>query len=128
MSFELISDLHKDAMGCRPSVDWLNNFTSCAPDVQQEVWDSLITAMDAREALQASVEDEALRVYQARLASMMKDYKISKARAMRWDIESVLPSDGSSDLHDEDIEYYLWKQGIALDKHAAFIDIFNTGA
>lgn len=59
-SFELISDLHKDARGCRPSSDWFDHFESLPEAEKQRVWDDLCDelaeedrAMQARQARQA---------------------------------------------------------------------------
>jgi len=125
MAFELISDLHKDARGFRPSVDWMKAFTESSFEDQEAIWDSLNKELEEREARERDEEAHALAVFERRLEDMVADYNIDLPTALRWDMESfevdineALAYHGSAS---QEIEFYLWKQGIAFSEFPRFV-------
>lgn len=117
-AFELISDLHKDARGFRPSAGWMSYFDGLSDVAKEETWESLCDELDQRERQEAIDELNAQRVYENRISGMMSDYSISRATAMRWDAEAFdVDIEGTTKYHgcaDQEIEFYLYKQGIAV--------------
>ena len=45
------SDLHKEAYGFRPSVDWSSRWKLANNDTKQAIWDDLLVAAERREKL-----------------------------------------------------------------------------
>lgn len=57
---EMISDLHKDTYGMRPSVDFMLNWASSSNDVKQEIWDDLIFELSRVIAEEKADNDRAM--------------------------------------------------------------------
>lgn len=117
-TFELISDLHKDARGFRPSQGWMNVFNGLSEMAKEETWDQLCRELADNELEDQRRELDAQRTYETRLAGMMADYGIDRATAIRWDAESfdldvteALEYFGSAT---QEIDHFLFKQGIAF--------------
>lgn len=120
-SFELIRDLHKDARGFRPSQGWMEVFNGLSDVAKQETWDGLCRELNETMAEDELREAEALVDYNARIDGMVADYGIDRATAIRWDLESfdvdvteALRYHGSAI---QEIEFFLWKQGIESFKN-----------
>lgn len=100
MDLSAYSDLFKDVNGFRPRGQLLQ-FESM--EEYNRVMDRLVEDLEQNMADEARREAEALKVLNARLAQMQADYGISRADALRWDMQA----DG-----EEDLDFYLWKQGL----------------
>lgn len=126
-AFELISDLHKDARGFRPSASYIEAFFAKTESEQQAQWDSLCAEFDRREMEEARQELAAQRKYEQRLASMQADYNIDRTTAIRWDLDGNDESLEEIDyalthygIADQEIDHFLWKQGIAFQLYPAY--------
>lgn len=104
-TFELISDLHKDARGFRPSQDWLRNFDSLPYAEQEKIWDRLVVEMDESMADEDRREAAALADFRALIADTIAAGAPDGATALRW-------------LRDagEDLSYFLWGHGLNSSK------------
>lgn len=114
--FELISDLHKDARGFRPTADFYRYFESKTDAEKQIVWDELVEDLDNEIARRKILQAQALEAFTQRINGMVQDYGITRAAALRWDMESfdvdiagALAQHGSAA---QEIEHYLWNQDI----------------
>jgi hypothetical protein len=126
MSYELISDLFKDATGSRPDAAFFNAFQAQTEAEKAVQWNYLCDMLTAREADDRVCEAEALMVLNNRLAGMMADYDIDMATAMRWDMETfeiVALSDMPQGQREQEIEYYLFNQGIAINKWPFYVTL-----
>ena len=125
--FELLSDLHKDARGFRPSADYMADFRSKTLAEQQAAWDSLVREVEESIDEDRRREAEALVAFNARLDGMMRDFSIDRATALRWDMEAYEADvEGALEAHgdaSQEIEHYLWQQGIAFREMPAFTAI-----
>lgn len=124
-AFELIRDLHKDARGFRPSVDWMEAFNASTFEEQEATWESLCDELERREAHERDEEAHALAVFERRLEDMVADYGIDLATALRWDMESfevdvneTLAYHGTAS---QEIEFYFWKQGLAQKEWPRYV-------
>jgi hypothetical protein len=89
--FDLISDLHKDARGFRPSSSWLAAFRASTRAEQQAEWDSLIEEMEDSQKAEAEAQAKATDVFEARVADLIASGARDRATAIRWiaDAEDV---------------------------------------
>jgi hypothetical protein len=127
--FELISDLYKEAFGSRPSGDYLRSFDEQSDSDKESEWNSLLSMMEFRESSERESEARALETYTARIAGMMNDYGISQATAIRWDMDAfdiqlTVEADDYGTC-DQDIEHYLWRQGLAFSAMPQFVAIIK---
>lgn len=121
-SFELIRDLHKDARGFRPSAEWMAVFNGLSDVAKEETWDNLCRELEENETEDERREIEAVAEFNARIDGMVTDYGIARADAFRWDMEAFeVDIEGALEYHGsaiQEIEFYLWKQGIASLKRS----------
>lgn len=102
--FALISDLHKDARGFRPSQDWLRSFDGKTYAEKEAIWDGLIREMDASVEAEKAGEARALAALEARIADTIALGAGDYATAVRWLMQA-------SD--ETDVAYWLWQNGIS---------------
>lgn len=123
--FELISDLYKEASGFRPSADYMRSFDAQTAEEKEAEWNLLLSMMETREACDRESEARALDTYNTRIASMMNDYGISQATAIRWDMDAfdvdLGPAIEFQGGADQEIEHYLWRQGLAFSAMPQFV-------
>jgi hypothetical protein len=125
MSYELISDLYKDAIGVRPDTAFFDAFNAQNESDKATQWTHLCDMLEQREADDRSDESDARLVFNNRLAGMMADYSIDMATALKWDMDSFcdVPLTAiAPELHSQEIEHYLWTQGIAFDQFKFYVD------
>ena len=104
----LISDLHKDAYGYRPSsAYWLNWQTLSADDKQAE-WEYLCSEVERSETLRFQAEVAAQVRWEKHIDQLMAINDIDRATAIRWDMDA---EDAGSDYG-----YYCFKVGLSYDR------------
>lgn len=86
--FELISDLHKDARGCRPSGDWMETFNQLPAADKQRVWDDLCDEL--------AQEEREMQARQAKAIARLND-RIAQIRAT---VAGATVADALRFLHD----------------------------
>jgi hypothetical protein len=94
----IISDLHKDARGFRPSQYWWDQWELCSDDQKQVMWDSLIQELN--EAMEQQRKDEARAAFALtqRLEQMYELGATSEVQALKWIMEA-------EEFDDYDIQY-----------------------
>lgn len=94
----IISDLHKDARGFRPSQYWWDQWELCSDDQKQVMWDSLIQELN--EAMEQQRKDEARAAFALtqRLEQMYELGATSEVQALKWIMEA-------EEFSDYDIQY-----------------------
>ena len=85
----IVSDLHKDAFGRRPSEDFWVYWKSWSDDMKQIVWDGLISAFNRAVDDQKAAYDAAKSEYEARLAEYISIGAKDRATAIRWLVQSL---------------------------------------
>lgn len=103
----LVSDLHKDAFGYRPSAEFMDMWNNGLSDEgRQAEWDYMLKALDA------SIEEEKIREqydlesFETSLKLIMDTHNINEETALRW-MTQIEIMDNS-----QDIEHWVWGQGI----------------
>lgn len=95
----LMSDLYKDVYGFRPRIAYSTWSTA---DLQAE-WDFLIEKLDRSIELEKQAYQNARERYDAYIYQLMIDHGISKADAIRWDLNGAA-----------DIDHHLWEWGLNM--------------
>lgn len=99
--FELISDLHKDALGYRPSAEWTRDFNSKSHSEKVRIWESLQADVETSIDRDRAVEEKALTAFKALLISAIEVGAADFATALRWVMDD-----------ETDLEFFLYKHGI----------------
>lgn len=101
----LISDLHKDAYGFRPSAAFWHDWNNKTPEQKQMEWEYLCSELEREEERQRKLQEKALDEWSSRMHEYSRRYGITLADAVRWDMEA----------HDAvgDVGYYCYKLGIS---------------
>lgn len=112
--FDLISDLHKDARGFRPSQAFLENFNSLPPSHQEAVWKQLQLELEWAEENARSYETRQLADFKAMLQKCIDCGAGDFATALRWAMDD-----------EEDVSYFLYKQGI--ESSQGYAEVLSWG-
>jgi len=109
---DLVSDLHKEAYGFRPSPDfwdmWKNGLTD---EGRQAEWDYLLAKADSR-ALREALEEKAdLEEFEDGLKKIMETGKgYSEINALLF--MTPIEWEENEYLNSQDIEHWVWERGI----------------
>ena len=99
----IVSDLHKEAFGFRPSQDFWVEWNEAQPDERQYIWDHLLTASEHALDIQQQEEKEAIAFFEKRVENLVC---VSKDRADA--IRLLMQACGA----DGDTEYFEFTQGL----------------
>lgn len=107
----IISDLHKDARGFRPSVAWMHGWATSTNEEKQGIWDDLVDEMNRAMEQQAEDEARALVEFRKTVAAQMElcSCKWTKAVDYLADAEDITLD------NEQDFDYFLWHQGIGYE-------------
>jgi len=98
---QVISDLSKDATGCR--VRW--NYEAMSDQELQDSWDYFIRELEASQIRESQMKLAAQKVWEYRINyNLLKVGAENRAQALRWDIEAY-------DV-DGDLGYYCYLNGL----------------
>jgi len=117
----IVSDLHKDAYGFRPSQRFFDDWAEYTPAEKQECWDMLCEEMDRSMKEQAAAEAAALVEFRKQVAATMKFCDCNWKKAVEF----------LADAEDDDIDcdqyfdYFLWKQGIGYSDRAKIRKLYK---
>jgi hypothetical protein len=84
----IVSDLHKDARGYRPSEYFWEEWTQCGDDTRQAMWDSLCRELEDTMAAERQAEARAALALTERLEKMYELGATSEVQALKWIIEA----------------------------------------
>jgi hypothetical protein len=117
--YELLSDLHKDARGYRPTVAYMTWFKSLSDEQKNTEWNQHCVVLAANTVLEAEIADQSLAEYNTRILNMMNQFGIDRMTAIRWDMDAhevditdALLSYGTAH---QAVEHYLWENGLSFD-------------
>ena len=113
-SDDIISDLHKDAYGFRPSQRFFDDWAEYTPAEKQECWDMLCEEMERSMKEQAAAEAVALVEFRKQVAATMKFCDCNWKKA----VEFLADAEGDDIDYDQDFDYFLWKQGVGYEDRA----------
>lgn len=109
---QIVSDLHKDARGYRPTEYFWEEWSQCGDDTRQEMWDDLLVELDKELVSALCAFEEAEIVMHQRIQDMMLLGADDEISAIRWIIEGEKIT--KMDLaYGED--YIAYRLGLAYD-------------
>ena len=90
----IVSDLHKDAYGFRPTEGFRIHWAEASEDGKQAIWDDLIETLDRELAREKAAQAQAIEAFEARVAQTIALGAKGRSMAIRWimDAEGLDPS------------------------------------
>ena len=120
-SDDIVSDLHKDARGYRPTEYFWEEWTQSPPESKQLVWDILCEELEIRNADDAAAEARSLNKFRESVRNTMNycNCKWNKA------VEFLCVADGDNINCDQSFDYFLWKQGIGFNDRKKIFNLYK---
>lgn len=103
----IVSDLHKDAYGFRPSADFWSDWTNASSNTKQKVWDDLLVDLEHSIERDRAEASAAATEFTLRIEKMIEYGAADYETALRWIVDAEGPFED-----DQDIEHFVWKQGL----------------
>lgn len=100
---DCVSDLHKDAIGFRPSKSWWSQWNTNTDAEKQVEWNSLLASLERSNAEKAAFDDKMIAVFETRVANLMHS-GTNRARIIAWLIEA--------ENVDNDVEFFEYNNGL----------------
>jgi len=120
---DIVSDLHKDAFGCRPGEGFWKHWNLSTNDEKQEIWDGLVAAMRRSVAEEQRRMDAAQHDFEMRVQTLQQCGARDRKMAIRWIIESL-------DLTEADLiyggEYVCYRLDLPFCYQGEFDDVLQT--
>jgi hypothetical protein len=109
---QIVSDLHKDARGFRPSEYFWEEWNQCGDDTRQAMWDNLCQELEDAMAAERAREAKALEDFRAQIKAMRKLGAETERQAIKWIFHSQ-----KLDRYDlrYGADYVAWNLGLAYD-------------
>jgi hypothetical protein len=107
---QIVSDLHKDAYGVRPSAFWWQCWNEAGDEERQAEWDDLLEALNRANQQEKYEEELALREFDKEVLSIMDIGKCDEKTALAW--MTPLEFEENPNLNSQDIEHWVWEAGI----------------
>lgn len=105
-SDDIISDLHKDVRGYRPTASWWQMWNALGKAEKQNVWDALCDELETKIKHEKIAEEKAVAEFKERIEQAQvwgaRDYW----DALRW------ITGCETFYHIQDVEHFVWEQGI----------------
>lgn len=99
----IFSDLHKDAYGFRPRG---HEYYEALPARKQEIWVKVCKDLEAAQAEEARMEEEAVAEFKAQITKVIEAGAGNRITALRWMTST------ETFYHSQDVEHWVYKQGI----------------
>ena len=115
----IVSDLHKDAYGYRPSVSFWVEWKAASNEQKQKIWDNLFILNDEEMERERRVENSQLVKWNSYINQLMMDNNISRATAIRWDMQSIDCGD--------DVSYYCYHWGLHYSNEVEIVEELKKG-
>ncbi len=80
----IVSDLHKDARGFRPTSFWMSAWNSYDAETKQAIWDALCKELEDTMAEDRAREAKALENFEAQIKEMCKLGAETTRQAIKW--------------------------------------------
>jgi hypothetical protein len=103
-SDELISDLHKDAMGFRPGEAFWGFWATASDDEKQAEWDSLCKWLEQENVRFAEVMEHATKEFEKHVTAVIESGAKTRETALQW----IMDGSGA----DGDWDYLCYLKGL----------------
>jgi len=100
----LISDLHKDVYGYRPSESFYSRWKAYTDHEKQGVWDSLCADLEKELAYEEKAKEQAKELMEARIEELMEIGAQDREQAIRWIMQA---EQITGEYGYEELEYHL---------------------
>jgi hypothetical protein len=80
----IVSDLHKDARGFRPTEYFWEEWDQCGDDNRQSMWDSLCRELEETMAAEQAAQEQALANFKTQIKEMRKLGAETTRQAIKW--------------------------------------------
>lgn len=110
----IISDLHKDARGYRPSQDFWHGWNTMGDDTKQSVWDMLIEELNESIEMEKEQDEQALIEFRKLLKTVMTACSCGWKNALRILIENEGMSIDT--VNSQDFDHFLWQHDLGYAK------------
>ena len=107
---QILSDLHKDAFGYRPSADFWVNWKELSDIGKQREWDYMVSVLKRTMEREQEEELTALADFEADLAKIMEIGCCDEKTALAW--MTPIEFEENENLNSQDIEHWVWQCGI----------------
>jgi len=84
----IVSDLHKDARGFRPTEYFWEEWTQCGDDTRQAMWDNLCKELEETMDRERRLEAEAMIALHQRIQGTMLLGAKDEVQALKWIMEA----------------------------------------
>jgi len=84
----IVSDLHKDARGFRPTEYFWEEWTQCGDDTRQAMWDNLCKELEETMDRERRLEAEAMIALHQRIQGTMLLGAKNEVQALKWIMEA----------------------------------------
>lgn len=113
----LISDLHKDCWGTRPSVYYMSTWKAMTPEQKQEEWDYMCNHVEENLRQEEEVEQKAYDAWNESISNIADTAGVSRAEAIRYDM-------GIKNAP-YDIGYYCYQLGLSYTRESEIARLLN---
>jgi predicted Fe-S protein YdhL (DUF1289 family) len=83
-----VSDLHKDARGCRPGSSWWQTWNSLGDEQKQNVWEDLCEELEAEMNRERQAQERAVLEMHQRVQGLMLLGAKDEIQAIQWLMEA----------------------------------------
>ena len=111
----LISDLHKDCWGTRPSVYYMSTWKAMTPDQKQGEWEYMCAQLEENEIREAEAEQKAYDAWTSHIFNIMSLCNCTRADAIRYD---MMAEDVGND-----IGHYCYRKGLAFRRESELANL-----
>ena len=85
----IVSDLHKDAYGFRPSSYFWNEWKQSTSDRKQQIWDGLIKDLDDEIQRDRNAKLQAIAEFEGMVENNLQHGAKNREDAIRWIVQSL---------------------------------------
>jgi hypothetical protein len=108
----IVSDLHKEAYGFRPTASFWSTWESSNDDQKQSEWDDLICAMEESMEQEKEQQAQALVNFRKLLKTTMTTCNVDWKNALRI----LMEADTEFTKDSQEFDYFLWSHDLGYEK------------
>lgn len=113
----IVSDLHKDAYGYRPTAGWWAQWKSQDPEAKQADWDYMCRLLEENEEIERKRAIRSYEMWDRHINHIAAEQGISIADALRWDMQA--------ENVNGDISYYCYQWGLSYSTEDEILEILK---
>ena len=85
----IVSDLHKEVYGFRPTSWWFQEWKAAGADAKQAIWDGLCKAHEAEMADQRERHERVIQEFEDRVDQLVGLGAANRLQAIRWIVDGL---------------------------------------